>query len=118
MLAHLKMDSLASATLLKADGSTVDATTALQGKVQKLYIFKYLSHTLFIISLFIHLRFKDFTQIDKVISFPSDVSQTCQRKLLCPSSSKCPSSIKYGLEKSLSTILLVRWCPFSIVSLF
>ena len=30
-----KMDSLASATLLKADGSTVDATTALQGKVKQ-----------------------------------------------------------------------------------
>ena len=31
------MDSLASATLLKADGSTVEATTALQGKVQLVF---------------------------------------------------------------------------------
>merc|ERR1711990_325108 len=33
------MDSLASATLLKADGSTVEATTALQGKELVLYYF-------------------------------------------------------------------------------
>merc|ERR1712183_768568 len=35
----IKMDSLASATLLKADGSTVEATTALQGKELVLYYF-------------------------------------------------------------------------------
>merc|ERR1712183_555937 len=35
----VNMDSLASATLLKADGSTVEATTALQGKELVLYYF-------------------------------------------------------------------------------
>ena len=41
------MDFLASATLLKADGSSVDSATALQGKVQRI-VFFYVLH-------FIHL---------------------------------------------------------------
>ena len=33
------MDFLASATLLKADGSSVDSATALQGKVQRIVFY-------------------------------------------------------------------------------
>ena len=69
---RIKMDFLSSATLLKADGSSVDSATALQGKVQRIVF--YVLH-------FIHL---DNINKEKTRIPAQDGIQRCPSSTLLP----------------------------------